>query len=211
MGATKRMAELVALRGAGRSPAAPVIVRFGNVLGSSGSVVEIMLRCVAEGRPLPVTDDAATRYFMTGAEAVALVLKASLIGRGGEVFWLDMGAPIAIGDLARRIIELATPAGQPRVPLQVIGLRPGEKLREELTTQGLAMRRTADPQIWVARQAEQDDAAVTRAMATLRGSVDRGDAASALSALCSAVPEFEPSEAAVASTHRGRRLLEKIA
>jgi FlaA1/EpsC-like NDP-sugar epimerase len=111
-----------------------MVVRFGNILGSSGSVVEIMTETVRASRNVLVIDPAATRSFMTAEEAVSLIIKADLMGRGGDVFWLDMGRPLRIGDLAERIVEWATPPGQPRVGIDIIGLRPGEKLREELTT-----------------------------------------------------------------------------
>ncbi len=158
MGATKRLAELVAL-GMGSPTFRPVAVRFGNILGSSGSLIEIMSRCVAEGRNVPLTHPDATRFFMTAPEAVSLVLKADLIGRRAEVFWLDMGEPLRIGDLVERFIACTTPAGQSPVGIDLIGLRPGEKMREELTTQGLTMRSTEHPRIWSARQRRirQDD------------------------------------------------------
>lgn len=210
MGATKRMAELVALAAAGAKPNV-VAVRFGNILGSSGSVVEIMLACIREGRAIPITHEAATRFFMSGDEAVALVLKASLIGCGGEVFWLDMGDPVRISDLAQRVIEWATPAGTPQVGIDVIGLRPGEKLREDLTTQGLAMRRTEDARIWTARQASLNVAAIHEATTVVRQAVTRGDAASTLSAVLDAVPEFVPSDAALAAAGLIRRTLAKTA
>ncbi|HWF84309.1 MAG TPA: polysaccharide biosynthesis protein, partial [Vicinamibacterales bacterium] len=136
MGATKRFAELFALqRRSRRVP--PIAVRFGNVLGSSGSVLEIMVRAAAAGRKVPVTSPEATRFFMTAEEAASLVLKAGLMGRGGEVFWLEMGAPLRIGDLATRVIAYATPPDTEPAGIDVIGLRPGEKLREELTSHGL--------------------------------------------------------------------------
>ena len=90
-----------------------------------------------EGRNVPITGPEATRFFMTGAEAASLVLKADLTSRHAVVSWLDMGMPVRIGDLARRFIEWATPAGQPSVGIDIIGLRPGEKLHEELATHGL--------------------------------------------------------------------------
>ena len=152
MGATKRLAELVA-RLSAEPLFRPVVVRFGNILGSSGSVVEIMANTVRARPHVPVTDPAATRFFMTGEEAVSLVMKADLMGRGGEVFWLDMGQPLRIGDLAERIIDWATPEGRPRVGIDIIGLRPGEKLREELTTQGLEMKATSHPRILVCASA----------------------------------------------------------
>jgi FlaA1/EpsC-like NDP-sugar epimerase len=173
MGATKRFAELVTLDHASAA-FRPIVTRFGNILGSSGSVVEIMLRCVREGRPVPVTDPAATRFFMTGEEAAALVMKADRIGRGGEVFWLDMGEPLRIGALAERLIDLGTAAGAPRVPIETIGLRPGEKMNEELTTQGLEMHRTAHRRIWRARQQSVPRLDVYRALRMLRGDRTRG-------------------------------------
>ena len=104
MGATKRLAELVAVYQRSRL-FRPVVVRFGNILGSSGSVVEIMANRVRAGRNVPVTDPAATRFFMTAEEAVSLIIKADLMGRGGDVFWLDMGQPLKIVDLARQMVN----------------------------------------------------------------------------------------------------------
>ena len=198
MGATKRLAELVALSQAS-STFRPIAVRFGNILGSSGSVVEIMLRCVQQGQPVPVTNPDATRFFMTAQEAVSLVLKADLIGRGGEVFWLDMGAPLRIGDLAQRLIDLATPAGASRVDVTIIGLRAGEKMREELTTQGLELRQTSHARIWSARQREVSRHVVTHALRELRRASASGDALTALDAITMAVADFEASDAAISA------------
>ena len=198
MGATKRLAEMAALGGA-TDLFRPVAVRFGNILGSSGSLLEIMCRCAEEGRDVPVTDLDATRYFMTAGEAVQLVLKSDLIGHAGEVFWLDMGEPVRIGDLVSRFIEWSAASGRPRVGVRSIGLRPGEKRTETLTTQGLSMRKTADPRIWSARQSKSRvdlDAVLRR----LRHAVARGDAANALQALHEAVPGFTASEAAQAAS-----------
>jgi FlaA1/EpsC-like NDP-sugar epimerase len=196
MGATKRLAELVAIYQRSRL-FRPVVVRFGNILGSSGSVVEIMANTVRAGRNVPVTDPAATRFFMTAEEAVSLVIKADLMGRGGDVFWLDMGQPIRIGDLAERIIAWATPLGTPPVGIDVIGLRPGEKLREELTTQGLEMRSTSHPRIWVARQLDVSRGSIQQAVRQIRRACAAGDAALTLDAIARAVPDYEASEAAL--------------
>jgi FlaA1/EpsC-like NDP-sugar epimerase len=194
MGATKRFAELVTLDLS--TPFFPTMVtRFGNILGSSGSVVEIMLRCVARGRPVPVTDPDATRFFMTGEEAASLVMKAAQIGAGGEVFWLDMGDPVRIGDLVDRLITYATPTGVPRVPVETIGLRPGEKIREELTNQGLEMKRTAHHRIWRARQRDVPRLEVYRALRQLTRACAKGDTAGALEAIRLAVSDYVPSEA----------------
>jgi FlaA1/EpsC-like NDP-sugar epimerase len=151
MGATKRVAELAVLAMA--SPTfRPIVVRFGNVLGSSGSVLPIMREAVRRGLPVPITDPMATRFFMTASEAVALVLKADLLGRAAEIVWLEMGQPIAMGALAARLLDLEQAAGFARVPIEVIGLRAGEKRDEILADPGLEFERTIDERIRVARQ-----------------------------------------------------------
>ncbi len=150
MGATKRLAELITLGTA--SPLFHALaVRFGNVLGSSGSVVEVMLERIRAGKPIEVTNPDAERFFMSAREAVSLVLIADQIGAAGEIFWLDMGAPIRIGDLVERLQALADAAGLPRVPVNVVGLRPGEKVREELAPKDLQLVRTRHRRIWVAQ------------------------------------------------------------
>jgi len=192
MGATKRLAELAVL--SFESPAfRPVVVRFGNILGSSGSVVEVMIARAMRGRPLLVTHPDATRYFMTAQEAVALVMKADLMGRGGETYWLDMGAPVNLMTLVQRLQSLLERSGGRAPSVKVIGLRPGEKLHEELTTHGLELCQTSHKRIWSARQPECDAEAIRRVLRALRDDVDRNDAMSALSDLCAGVPEFEPS------------------
>ena len=108
-------------------------VRFGNVLGSRGSVLETFVAQVAAGDPVTVTDEKVTRYFMTADEACELVLQAAAIGRPGETLVLDMGAPIRIDDLAKRVIALS---GRPDVEVVYTGLRPGEKLSESLLSPG---------------------------------------------------------------------------
>lgn len=139
MGATKRMAELVLQALAAQHPVTTFcMVRFGNVLGSSGSVVPLFRRQLAAGGPLTVTHAEVTRYFMTIPEAAQLVLQAGAMGQGGDVFLLDMGQPVKIMDLARRMVELSglrvRDADQPDgdIEIAITGLRPGEKLYEEL-------------------------------------------------------------------------------
>ncbi|HVC21308.1 MAG TPA: polysaccharide biosynthesis protein [Vicinamibacterales bacterium] len=195
MGATKRLAELVALAEAD-SIFRPLAVRFGNILGSSGSLVEILIARIQAGLPIQLTDPDATRYFMTAREAVGLILKADLIGRAGEIYWLDMGAPVRIGDLALRLLAIAGEAGLRPVPIEVIGLRPGEKLREDLTSQGLDLSRTTHGRIWVARQRAIDVGRVRRALRALRDDVRRHDPMSAITDLCAAVPDFVASREA---------------
>jgi O-antigen biosynthesis protein WbqV len=198
MGATKRFAELAVMA---RASAAfrPIVVRFGNVLGSSGSVLTIMRDHIRRGQPVPITDPDATRYFMTGGEAVSLVMKADLLAVRPETYWLDMGDPVRIGDLAARMMALEVQAGFAPVPTTIVGLRPGEKLREELTTQGLRMSRTSNRGIWVARQRRGNASAVARAVSRLRRATEAGDALDALRTMASLVTDFDVSQQAWAS------------
>jgi len=133
MGASKALAECAIDAAAHRFPATRYMaVRFGNVLGSSGSVVPIFRRQIASGGPVTVTDERMTRYFMTIPEAVALVIRAGSLGTGGEVFVLDMGEPVSILDLATKMIELSGLRPQVDIAIETIGRRPGEKLEERL-------------------------------------------------------------------------------
>src|SRR6202011_2514563 len=133
MGASKALAEWAVEAAAAKHQATTYsTVRFGNVLGSSGSVVPIFRRQIAGGGPVTVTDPAMTRYFMTIPEAVQLVIRAGSLGKGGEVFVLDMGEAVSIMELARQMIELSGLEPGRDIAIEVIGKRPGEKLHEEL-------------------------------------------------------------------------------
>ncbi len=133
MGMTKRLAESLLLAWT-EGPTTFVAVRFGNVLGSDGSVFPLFSRQMARGGPITVTDPEASRYFMLLSEAAQLVLQASAIGTGGEIFFLDMGEPVKILDLAHNLVRLSGLEPEKDIPIEVIGLRPGERLREELVT-----------------------------------------------------------------------------
>src|SRR5262249_47042590 len=196
MGATKRFAELAVLVSGGDDRTRPIVVRFGNVLASSGSFVEIMRERIRRQLPVLVTDPDATRFFMAVAEAASLVMKASLIARGGETFWLDMGPQIRIGDLVDRLMRAESEQGFEPVPLEIIGLRPGEKPQEQLTSQGISLKRTIDRRIWVARQPRAMAARHALAMQALRRGVSRDEAFTVLQALTTAVSEFVPSACA---------------
>lgn len=136
MGASKRVAEMTVLQAARQSGRPYEVVRFGNVLGSRGSVVPTFKRQIAEGGPVTVTHPDICRYFMTIPEAVQLVLQAAVIGRGGEVFMLDMGKPVKIVDLAKELIHLSGYELGKTMHIAYTGLRPGEKLYEELFIPG---------------------------------------------------------------------------
>jgi FlaA1/EpsC-like NDP-sugar epimerase len=146
MGSTKRLAEIAVAAVARQSGRPYVSVRFGNVLGSSGSVVPLFQRQLREGVPLTITDPEMTRYFMTIPEASRLILQASLFGDPGDLFVLDMGDPVRIVDLARDLARLAG-RDPDSVPIRYIGLRPGEKLHESLFYESEAFESTAHPKV----------------------------------------------------------------
>ncbi|MBN1920411.1 MAG: polysaccharide biosynthesis protein [Anaerolineae bacterium] len=149
MGATKRIAELLVQDGARRSKRCFVAVRFGNVLGSRGSVVPYFEQQIARGGPVTVTHPEVTRYFMTIPEAVQLVLQAGALGDGSGIFVLDMGEPVKIVDLARDVIRLAGLREGVDIEIVFSGLRHGEKLHEELFTAGERYHRTSHEKIFV--------------------------------------------------------------
>lgn len=151
MGATKRAAELIVQSFASRSDTIFVAVRFGNVLGSRGSVIPLFKRQIAAGGPVTVTDPRMVRYFMTIPEAVQLVIQAASMGHGGEVFVLDMGEPVKIVDLARDLIRLSGFEPDVDIPIAYSGIRPGEKLYEELLTAEEGTQATRHERIFVAR------------------------------------------------------------
>ena len=147
MGATKRVAELVVQNAAITHGKNFLAVRFGNVLGSRGSVVPIFLRQIERGGPVTITDREMTRFFMTIPEAVQLVLQASVMGNGGEVFALDMGEAVRIMDLASDLIRLSGLEVGVDIEIQVTGKRPGEKLFEEVFFRGESVTQTSHPKL----------------------------------------------------------------
>jgi FlaA1/EpsC-like NDP-sugar epimerase len=149
MGASKRAAEIYVQSLATRSQTRFITVRFGNVLGSAGSVVPIFKEQIARGGPVTITDPRMTRYFMTIPEACQLILQAARLGNGGEIFMLDMGEPVKILDLARDLISLSGFTPEVDIEIVVTGIRPGEKLKEELWSRAEGTDSTQHPSIFV--------------------------------------------------------------
>lgn len=152
MGASKRLCEMVVQSMNGRNSTRYIAVRFGNVLGSNGSVIPLFKKQIAEGGPVTVTDKRVTRFFMTIPEAVSLILQAGTYAKGGEVFVLDMGSPVRIDDMARKMIRLS--GFEPDVDIKVVytGLRPGEKLYEELLLKSEGLEKTDNSLIYIGHQ-----------------------------------------------------------
>jgi FlaA1/EpsC-like NDP-sugar epimerase len=157
MGATKRLAELYVCQMNGMSKTNFIVTRFGNVLGSNGSVIPIFKRQIEEGGPITVTHPDITRYFMTIPEACLLVLEAGAMGKGGEVFVFDMGESVKIFDLAKRIIRLSGLKYPDDIDIQIVGLRPGEKIYEELLADNETTIKTHHPKIMIAKVEQSSD------------------------------------------------------
>lgn len=193
MGASKRVAELLVQEAAQRKGRVFVAVRFGNVLGSRGSVVPLFREQIARGGPVTVTDPEMRRYFMTIPEAVQLVIQAAALGQGGEIFVLDMGEPLRIVDLARDLIELSGLQVGQDIEITFIGRRPGEKLCEELFVAGEEYDTTMHEKIFVARNNHPvDGPALYAAVAELERLAKEMDRAAIVAKLQEIVPEFRP-------------------
>lgn len=197
MGATKRVAELYVHARALETGRRYVAVRFGNVLGSRGSVVPIFKQQIAQGGPVKVTHPEVRRFFMTIPEAVQLVLQAATIGKGGEIFALDMGEPIRIVDLARDMIRLSGLQEGRDIDIEFTGLGPREKLYEELFVPGESYQKTLREKVYVARNGVKTTA---DSHVRLYGAIDdlvelaqRGQGNAVRTQLGVIVPEFHPS------------------
>ncbi len=194
MGASKRLAEIYvqALHAANPDRTKFMAVRFGNVLGSSGSVIPIFKRQIEAGGPVKVTHPDVTRYFMTIPEAVGLVLQSAAQGQGGEIFVLDMGQPVKIVDLARQLIELSGLKPEEDILIEFTGLRPGEKLFEELSYQGENYAPTNHPKILRFVAAPEPIEKVRESLNQLAADAHRLERNQLKLRLKQAVPEYQP-------------------
>lgn len=194
MGASKRVAEMYVQALGGQSRTRFITVRFGNVLGSTGSVIPIFQEQIAAGGPVTVTHPDMRRYFMTIPEACELVLQSAGIGEGGEILILDMGEPVRIVDLARDLITLSGLRPDVDIEIRFTGARPGEKLFEELSVASEMADKTRHPKIFVGHWRAHPLSDTSRAIDALRELAERADADEIKLALQRIVPEFSPPE-----------------
>jgi FlaA1/EpsC-like NDP-sugar epimerase len=196
MGACKRIAELYVQALAAQSECQFVTVRFGNVLGSAGSVIPIFQEQIAKGGPVTITHPDMVRYFMTIPEASQLVVQAGAMGRGGEIFVLDMGKPVRIVDLANDMIRLSGLRVGEDIKVEFTGLRPGEKMYEELHVEGEQHVPTRHSKIMVAESNVRNLADLRDSLQPLQ-EIANGPPVTILATIQKIIPEFCPEAAAV--------------
>lgn len=195
MGASKRICEMIIQTYNRRSETEYVAVRFGNVLGSNGSVIPLFKKQIERGGPVTVTDPDIVRYFMTIPEAVSLVLQAGAYARGGEIFVLDMGEPVRILDLARNLILLSGHKPDEDIPIVFTGLRPGEKLYEEMLMEEEGLQETENKLIHIGKPIEMDEEQFLKQLEELKEYVvtEPGDIREWVKKI---VPTYHPEEGA---------------
>ncbi len=194
MGATKRICEMIIQAMAKRSRTRFVAVRFGNVLGSNGSVIPLFKEQIAAGGPVTVTHPDIVRYFMTISEAVSLVISAGEIAKGGEIFVLDMGEPVKILDLAENLIRLAGFLPYKDIPIVFTGLRPGEKLYEELLLSEEGITDTENKKIFVGNPGDIEDDTFFERLAQLKQTAYSNDRAQTVKMIIDMVPTYIKEE-----------------
>jgi FlaA1/EpsC-like NDP-sugar epimerase len=194
MGATKRVAELIIQHMSSISNTKYVVVRFGNVLGSRGSVIPLFKKQIAAGGPITLTHPDMKRYFMTIPEASQLVMQAGALAQGGEVFVLDMGEPVKIMDMACDLIELSGLVPHKDIKIQCTGLRPGEKLFEELLTAEEGTQATKHTKIFVANLKQTNEAKLMKVLLQLKNKQNNSETVKLL--LHGLIPTYRPYETA---------------
>lgn len=192
MGVSKRVAEIYVQALSQRSRTQFVTVRFGNVLGSAGSVVPLFKEQIAKGGPVTVTHPEMTRYFMTIPEACQLILQAGTMGRGGEIFVLDMGQPVKIVELARDLIRLSGLVPDEDIEITFTGIRPGEKLFEELSSSSEKAAKTRHPKVLIGTSSPSEWPAVLESLENLHAFTDGEDGETIRAAFRDVVPEYRP-------------------
>ncbi len=195
MGATKRAAELYVQALSVQSATLFSTVRFGNVLGSAGSVIPIFRRQIENGGPITVTHPDMTRYFMTIPEAAQLIMQAGALSRGGETFILDMGQPVRILDLAHDLIRLSGLEPDKDIEVRFTGIRPGEKLFEELSTMSEGIARTTHPKIFTGTYDSQHLPGLRAQLETLAPLCNVAEPEAIRRALAQLVPEYSEAPA----------------
>ncbi len=206
MGATKRAAEIVLLDIARQSALTMTIVRFGNVIGSSGSVIPLFMEQIAAGGPVTITHPEVARYFIRISEAISLVLQAATLGDAGRIFTLDMGEPVKIVDLAHDLIRLSNHS-EDEIPIVFTGLRPGEKMFEEIRMRGEAIHPTIHPQIVVTEAPQPERHVLERWLAQTMTVTSATDAAAVIDSLRRLVPEYAAQEPAASSADLRKAVL----
>ena len=201
MGVSKRVAELALLRWSGARTQMK-IVRLGNVLGSQGSVVPLFREQIARGGPVTVTHPDVERYLLTLREAVDLILAAASLETEGSIFVPELGAPVKILDLARHMIRTAGFEPETELPIVFTGLRPGDKMTEEMVSAGETSEPSTDRRLRRVSSAGISAERFDGAIAELGESVEQRDAVLLLEVLCRIVPEYRPSETLLGSLHR---------
>jgi FlaA1/EpsC-like NDP-sugar epimerase len=189
MGASKRIAEILVSELNSNQQTAYITTRFGNVLGSNGSVIPLFEKQIASGGPITLTDERITRFFMTIPEACQLVLEAATMGHGGEIFVFDMGAPVKILDLAKKMIQLSGLRPYADIDIQVTGLRPGEKLYEEVLANAENTIPTYHPQILIA-QTRSTNPEQTQQITQLLATAEQQDNEASVRLMKQIVPEY---------------------
>ena len=210
MGCTKRICEMLIQTFAKNTSMKCMAVRFGNVLGSHGSVIPLFEEQIKNGGPVTITHPDIVRYFMTIPEAAQLVLQAGGLAQSGSIYVLDMGEPVKIMDLATRLIRFYGYEPNVNMEIKVTGLRPGEKLYEELLMKSDGLIKTTSSKIFIERQQEISQQEMDQKLEILRQALQRGDRESIRRAMKRVVPTFRDPEEVNREASEQNRLEQRV-